>query len=348
MDESGLVVACVAALAVVLLGLWLVDGRLLPAAPPRSTLGLNLAIAATGAGPWLVLAPLLDPWLGLIGPLYLPVALLGSIAAFLATVVPRTMGAGAARAVVFALGWSTLVFVPAAAISFGTMSALDHGGSLAANVAPGASALSVLLVGGGRAPRLQPMTLTMGVAGVVAVVFGWVAWLVGSELAVDQATLGIVLAGLLGSLGGLGGWLLVQRVAHQATSLNAVAAGAISGVVAITAGAPLYTPLSAAVTGLVAGGAAGLLTMSRAKASRRAQWSIAGTHLLAGGIGVVVIGVAGSGVGFIFTGQPALALSQLVAVLLVAGGSLLVSMLLWLAVRRARPPARLGQEVGAQ
>lgn len=333
MDETGLIAISVAALAVVLLGLWLVDGRLLPAAAPTRAIGLNLAVAAAGAVPWLVLAPLLDRWVGVMGPLYAPVALLGAIAAFLATVVPRTMGAGPARVLVFAVVWSALVFVPAAIVSFGAVMVLDHGGSLPVNVAAGGAALGVLLLGGPRTARLQTMTLPLGVAGVSAVVLGWVGWLVGSELAIDLATPGIVIAGLVGALGGLAGWLIVQRLAHQATTLNAVAAGAISGVVAITAGAPLFTPVSAALTGLLAGGAAGLLTMDRARASRRPQWSIAGTHLLAGGIGVVTLGIAASGIGLIFTGQPGLALSQLVAALLVAGGSLVVSMLLWVVLR---------------
>lgn len=336
MDEMGLVIISIASLAVVLVGLWLVDGRLLPADQPARAIRLNLALAAVGAAPWLALAPLLDRWFPVMGPLYLPIAVLGAIAAFLAAVLPRTLGAGTSRVIVFTLVWSSIVFVPAAVISFGMLTALDHGGSLAVNVAPGASALALLLLGGGRTSRLQAMTLPLGVAGVAAVVLGWIGWLVGSELAIDDTTAGIVFAGLLGAVGGVGGWLIVQRLAHQATTLNAVAAGTISGVVAITAGAPLFTPISAVLTGLLAGGAAGLVTMDRALASRRPQWSIAGTHLLAGGIGVVVIGIAGSGVGFIFTGQPVLALSQLAAVLVVAGGSFVVSILLWLVVRPRR------------
>ena len=254
MDEMGLVAISIAALAVVLLGLWLVDGRLLPADEPARTIGLNLALAAAGAAPWLVLAPLLDRWFAVMGPLYLPIALLGAVAAFLAAVVPRTSAPERFAWSSSPLAWSTLVFVPAAVISFGMLAALDHGGSLAVNVAPGAAALALLVLGGGRTARLQAMTLPLGVAGVAPSSLGWIGWLVGSELAIDAATFGIVLAGLLGALGGVAGWLIVQRLAHQATTLNAVAAGTISGVVAITAGAPLFTPVSAALTGLLAGG----------------------------------------------------------------------------------------------
>lgn len=341
MGEPALIAVGVAALLLVLGGLWLVDGRLLPSSRPRDTVLLNLALAVAGAVPWLVLAPLLDSWFRVLGPLTAPVAVLGAVATFLATLVPRTMGAGPRRAAVFALVWSTVVFVPAAVASFAMVGALDHGGSLAGNIAPGAAALAVLLVGvrgaDVRRPALQQMGLPLGVAGVAAVVLGWIGWLVGAELAIDSATTGIVVSGLAGAAGGVGGWLVVERIAHQATTLNAVAAGTISGVIAITAGAPLFTPLSAVIAGFIAGGAAGLFTMGRARATRRPQWSVTGTHLMAGGLGVVLLGIAGTGVGIIFTGQPGLMASQLAAVALVGAWSLLVTTVLWLLVRPRQP-----------
>lgn len=341
MVQWGIVTVCVAALLVVLVGVWIVDGRLLPAGATGRVLALDAGVAATGAVPWLVLAPLLAPWFGNPGPLYLPVAVLGGIAAFLAGAVPRTMGAAAPRVLVVTLVWSVLVFVPAALVSFVSPAALDHGGSLAVNVAPGAAALGVLLLRGGRSERLQTMPLWLGAVGVAALVAGWIGWLAASELAIDEATPGILLAGGLGAGGGLVGWLVVQRIRHQTTTLNAVAAGLISGVVAITAGAPLYTPVSALVTGVIAGGAAGLFTMARAGATRRPQWAIAGTHLLAGGIGLVVLGIAGTSVGFVFTGQPTLAANQLFAVVTIGAWSAAVSVLLWLLVR---PRFRRGEQ----
>ncbi len=250
---EGLVAVCVLSLLVALLGLLVIDGRLLPAGGRRSWLGLDALVVLIGCVPWLVLAPALDRWFPVFWPLYPPVAVLGAIATFLATIVPRSMGASAVRVLVFATVWSVLVFVPAGILVFGTALPLDHGGSLAVNVAPGAAALGVLLIGGGRTRALGGRSLAIGAAGVAAVVLGWVGWLAASELAIDAATPEIVLAGLLGALGGAGGWLVVQRVRHQATTLPAVGAGAISGVMAVTAGAALFTPLSAVVTGTIAG-----------------------------------------------------------------------------------------------
>ncbi len=102
---------------------------------------------------------------------------------------------------------------------------------------------------------------------------------------------------------------------------------------AVTAGAALFAPLTAAITGVVAGGAAGLFAVGRSRATRRPQWAIPATHLLGAGLGVILIGIAGSGVGYIFNGQPTLAVTQLLVVLVVAAGSLLVALAAWAVVR---------------
>lgn len=342
MGLVALVILSVVALLIALVGLWIVDGRMLPAGPGGRMLALDAGLAAAGAVPWLLLSPLLGAWLPALGPLYAPVAVLAAVAVFLATLVPRSMGAAPKRVLLFGVIWSTVVFVPAAVIAFGV--ALDHGGSLAANVAPGAAALAVLIAGGGRTSPGAARSLPLGIAGVAAVVLGWIGWLVGSELAIDAATPGIVAAGLLGAAGGVVGWLVVQRILHQSTTLPAVAAGAISGLMAMTAGAPLFTPLSAGITGVVAGGAAALLYLRRLRSTARPQWSLPGTHLLAAGLGVVVIGVVGTQVGYAFTGQPNLAVSQLLLVLLVGGGSMLLSWVLWLVLR---PKAAAGERNAA-
>jgi ammonia channel protein AmtB len=331
------VLLCVLSLLVALAGVLVVDGRLVPG----RRLGLDVAVLLAGAVPWLALAPLIDRWFPVLGPLYVPIAILGAIATWLATIAPRATGADAGRVIAFALSWSVLAFVPAATIAFGTTWPLDHGGSLAVNIAPGAAALGVLLLGGPRTAPAAGRSVAIGAVGVAAVVLGWVGWLVFAELAVDAATPGIVLAGLVGSAGGVAGWLAVARLAHQATTLSAVAGGAITGVMAVTAGAALFAPLTAAVTGLIAGGAAALFAVGRSRATARPQWAVPATHLLGAGLGVVLIGVAGSGVGYIFNGQPNLAVSQLLVVVVVAGGSLLVAIGAWAIVRRiggSRPP----------
>jgi ammonia channel protein AmtB len=340
------VMASVIAILVVLVSLAIVDARMLPAVPWARSVLISLACASAGVAAWLVFAPLIAP--GVLGSLYFPIAALAGVAAYLATIAVRAGGGGILATVGFALIWSAVVFVPTALMSFAAVGAstpfgiepVDHGGSLAINVAPGAAALGVLLATGSRAPRLRTATIRMrtGVVAVVTLCLGWLAWLAGAELAVDDVTPSILLNGVVGALGGAAGWLVVQRISHQSTTLTAVAGGLVSGLVSVTAGAPLFTPVSAAAAGILAGAAACIFTLRRVGKSRRQQWFVVGSHLIAGAVGIGVLGLLASGMGFLFTGQLGLIENQVLGTLLVAAYSTTVSYLLWIVLKRI--PAR--------
>lgn len=338
MNNLAVVAASVAAILVVLVSLAVVDARMLPAAPWRRSVLLSLACAAAGILSWAVLAPILAP--DVQADLFLPIAGLAGVAAYLATIAVRAAGGGVVATIVFALAWSGIVFVPTAILTFAPYAAswpisiqpVDHGGSLAVNVSAGAAAMGVLLLGG---PRLRTATIgrTTGLVAMIALCLGWLAWLVGAELAVDDVTPLILINGLVGAAGGVVGWLFVQRLSHRSTTLNAVAGGLVSGLVAVTAGAPLFTPVSAAAAGILAGAAACIFTLRRVGASRRQQWFVVGSHLIAAGVGIVVLGLLASGMGFLFTGSIALILNQVVGTVFVAVYSTVVSVILWLLLR---------------
>lgn len=351
MENWTVIAASVVAILVVLVSLAIVDARMLPAAPRARSVLVSLSCAATGILSWLVVAPLIVPH-GL-GSLFLPIAALGGVAAYLATIAVRATGAGIPVTIVFAGVWSVIVFVPTAITSFGPVGvpgplgveAIDHGGSLAVNVAAGAAALGVLLATGSRSPHLRTATISRGtgVVAVVALCAGWVVWLAGIELAIDGMTPGILLNGVVGALGGAVGWLVVQLIRHQSMTLAAVAAGLVSGLVSVTAGASLFTPVSAAAAGILAGGAACIFTLRRVGSSRRQQWFVVGSHLIAGAVGIGVLGLLASGMGFLFTGQLGLIQNQVLGTVLVAGYSTAVSFVLWFVLKRisARAPRPL-------
>jgi len=340
-DTVIVVAGSVVAIVVVLVSLAIVDARMLPAAPWRASVLLSLGCAAAGSLAWVVLAPVLAPEVH--GSLFVPIAALAGVAGYLATIAVRAAGGGIVATLVFALVWSGIVFVPTAILTFAPYAAswpigiapVDHGGSLAVNVATGAAAAGVLLTGG---PRLRTAIIgrSTGLIAMVGLGIGWILWLVGAELAIDDVTPGILLNGVVGGLGGVAGWLFVQRLSHKSTTLAAVAAGLVSGLVAVTAGAPLFTPVSAAAAGILAGGAACIFTLRRVGASRRQQWFVVGSHLIAAGVGIVVLGLLATGMGFLFTGSIALIVNQVAATVLVAIYSLVVSVVLWLALRGLR------------
>lgn len=332
------VVACIVAILIILVSLAVVDARMLPATPWRRSVLLSLGCAAAGALAWAVLAPLIAPEVQ--GSLFVPIAALAGVASYLATIAVRAAGGRTVATLVFALAWTAVVFVPTAVVTFAPYAAswpvsiqpVDHGGSLAVNVAAGAAALGVLLLGG---PRLR--TASIGrVAGLIAMVglcLGWILWLVGAELALDDVTPVILVNGVVGALGGALGWVVVQRLSHRSTTLPGVAAGLVSGLVAVTAGAPLFTPGSAAAAGILAGGAACIFTVRRVGSSRRQQWFVVGSHLVAAAVGIIVLGLLATSSGFFFTGSVALLINQVTATILTALYSAVVSMMLWLLLR---------------
>lgn len=335
---------------VMLISLAVVDARMLPAAPWTRSVPFSLACAAAGVSVWLVLAPLIAPQV--VGPLLVPIAALAGVAVYLPTIVVRAGGAGPLRTILYGVCWSALVFLPVAVMTFALFDAdtvlglapLDHGGSLATNVAGGAAALGVLLANGPNAPRLRTATIRLptAIAGMITLSMGWLAWLAAAELAVDAATPSILFNGAFGGLGGMAGWLIAERIRRQTTTPNALAAGLVSGLVAVSAGAPLLTPVSATVAGIVAGLGAGLFTLLRVSASRRQQWLIVGSHLVAGAIGLLALGVLATGLGYIFTGDTGITWTgvfsfferEVLSTVLVAAYSTGVSFLLWTVLRR--------------
>lgn len=331
-------VGSVLAILLVLVSLAVIDSRMLPAAPWARSVLLSLACAGTGIASWLVLGTALLP--DVSEPLFLPVAALGGVASYLATVAVRASGGGTVVTLLFGLVWSLLVYVPTAIRTFASFDPrwslgilpIDHGGSLPVNVAAGAAALGVLICGGARL-RSATISRTTGMIGVIGLCAGWIVWLAGAEFAVDEASPYILVNGVVGALGGVVGWLVVQRIRHRSVTLNSVAAGLISGLVAITAGAPLFTPVSAAATGIVAGAAACIFTLQRVGASRRQQWYVVGLHLIAGAIGVVMLGLLATNMGFVFTGSVTLIQNQVLGTIIVAAYSTAVSAMLWLGLR---------------
>jgi len=339
MSDAAVVVVSIGAVLAVLVGLAIVDSRMLPATSWQRSAAITAGCAGVGVAVWLAMSPFVLK--DAPGYLYPTIAALGGLAAFLVTLAVRATGAGIAPTLTFAFVWSAAVFVPTAAITFSVLpwpfelNPIDHGGSLAVNVATGAAILGVLLAGGAGAGRARSAIISRnsGVAGVLLLTLGWIVWLGSVEFAVDDVTLAITVNSIIGGAGGIVGWLAVQRIRHQRTTVDAVAAGLVSGLVSITAGAALFTPAFAVIAGVLSGAAACAFTLNRVAASRRQQWFLVGSHLIAGATGLVILGVFATGIGFVFTGQLVSTGEQAASAALVAAYSAGVSFLLWSAMK---------------
>ena len=347
--HTWIVVGAVVSLVIATISFAVLYVRMIPTRSLTRSVAESLATAAVGAAAWYLLVPLTAP--SGLGDLYAPVGVLGALAAMVATLSVRASGAPLVTALVFSLAWSILVFVPVARATFVTgvfgVMPVDHGGTLALNIAAGSAALGVLFVPRPARARQSPARLPhgLGTTAVLALLAGWLGWLVAAELAIDEVSAAILVNGLLGAAGGIVGWLAVQRIRHQSTNLGAVVAGMVSGLVAVSAGAPLMSPVAAASSGVIAAGLACIFTLRRVEASRRQQWYLAGSHLIAGAIGLFMLGLLASDSGFVFTGQVALIQDQVVSAVAVAAYSSTVSLLLWFCLKRLSPGTREGDRL---
>ncbi|HEV7951649.1 MAG TPA: hypothetical protein VGP24_17945 [Glaciihabitans sp.] len=300
----------------------------------RRSVFLTITVCAIGLLAWLVVTAAVPTVIS--SPLWLPVGALGSLGVFLATVVLRSSAQTSAAVVIYAVGWSALVFAPIALLTLFPEridsvlnSTVDLGGALAVHVAAGVSAAVSLIVtrrlASQRTPGIRPHSFVLGGAALLL----WVSWaisLVGLELAVDEVTSQIIVNCIIAPLAAIVGWGLIEFIRTHTISLPGIIAAGVAGLVVVTAGTGFLTPMWAVVAGLSAGAICASIVFTRIIADGRRGWAVLGVHGGAGILGVVLLGIFGTGFGFIYTGQPDRVISQLIAALLVAAWTALVSL----------------------
>lgn len=330
------------ALAVLLTALIVLYARILPAASWVRVIAESFACAAPGVLAWLVLAPIMS-W-GVRGVMMPSLALLGGICCYLVTLVARSAGASFVRSLIYGSIWAVAVFVPTAVRTFEPfdataplgLSPIDHGGALVMSVAVGSGMFAVLVVERKSLIRGARMfvPVPVGIVALAVVVVSWIGWLVGAEFAIDDVAGLVVINGSVSAIAGAVGWSAVQLISHGVISLRSLAGGLVSGLIAVTAGAPLFTPVSAAVAGLIAGAVACVFTVRRGSPLGNQLRFLVNTHLLGGSLGVVSLGILATGSGFLFTGQTAIFEEQLLSVVATASWSFVISSGCWWALSK--------------
>ena len=339
----------VIALSVMLAALIVLYARILPAATRMRVLTESLACAVPGVLAWLVLAPIMSS--NVRGVMMPSLALLGGICCYLITLIPRSAGASFRRSLIFGSIWAVAVFIPTAVRTFESfdatsplgLSPIDHGGALVMSVAVGSGMFAVLVVERKSLIRGARMVVPVpvGIVALAVVVVSWIGWLVGAEFAIDDVASLIVVNGTVSAIAGAVGWISVQLISHGVISLKSLAGGLVSGLIAVTAGAPLFTPVSAAVAGLIAGAVACVFTVRRGSPLGNQLRFLVNTHLLGGSLGVVSLGVLATGSGFLFTGQTAILEEQLLSVVATASWSFVISSGCWWLLSRVGKRARV-------
>jgi Amt family ammonium transporter len=310
----------------------------------RASVGLTVVISLGSVLLWLIVSLFFPSVVS--SPLEYPTAALAAVSGFLASLTVRDTTSHPLTAILFSVGWTVLVFSPIALVvlfpsSLGisvTAGPLDLGGALPVQVAVGAGALVVLTLARRWAvedrSHVRPRSWLLLACGIV-IWAGWLLGFVGLELQVDSVvTPRIILNSIVAPLCAVIGWLIGQRIVTATTSASGAVAGLFCGVVAISAGSAYFEPLWAGVTGVAAGLAASIFVYRRIAKTRRHAWFLVGGHLIAAGVGLLAVGLFGDTLGFIFDGQLTLVQVQLVSIVAVVAWAGLISLLLWLLVRR--------------
>jgi len=335
--ELAAAITGVVALGVLFTALIVLYSPILPAASWARVAGVSITCAIPGVVAWLVLGPVMSAELPRI--MMPSLALLGGICCFLVTLVTRSAGSPVVSSLLFSAIWAAGVFVPTAVRTFEPfgestpfgLSPVDHGGALPMSVAVGAGMLAVFvverksLIRGAR----HHTPLPLGIFALLCVVVSWIVWLMCAEFVIDEVAALIIVNGAVSAVAGAVGWIAVQLITHGQVSLRSLAGGLVSGLIAVTAGAPLFTPVSAAVAGLVAGAIACSFTVRRGSPLGNQLRFLVNTHLLGGGIGVISLGILATGSGFLFTGQTTIFQQQLLSVVATASYSFAISSGFW-------------------
>ncbi len=151
----------------------------------------------------------------------------------------------------------------------------------------------------GKVKDFPGSSVPLAVIGVFLLWLGWFGFNGGSVLSADPATTSLVLVttSLAAASGAIGGVLMAYLV-FKRLDLGMALNGVLAGLVGITAGADLMSPMESIIIGLIAGG---LVVLSAVVIDRLKLDDCVGAvsvHLTCGIFGTLAVGIFGAKAGF--------------------------------------------------
>ena len=235
--------------------------------------------------------------------------------------------------------WSVLVYAPVAHWVWGggflsTFGALDFAGGTVVHINAAVAALVAALMMGARKDyarqAILPHNVPFTLLGAGLLWFGWFGFNAGSALGANTTAAIAFTNTLLAPTGTLVVWTLLDL--HRTSKVTAVGAATaiVVGLVAITPGAGLVSPISAIVIGALASVPSYFGLLWRARTRLDDSLDVVAAHGLGGAVGALLAGVFaekawGSPVDGLMAGNARQLGIQLVAVLVVAAYSALAS-----------------------
>ncbi len=235
--------------------------------------------------------------------------------------------------------WSVLIYAPVAHWVWGggflsTFGALDFAGGTVVHINAAVAALVAAVMMGARKDyarqAILPHNVPFTLLGAGLLWFGWFGFNAGSALGANTTAAIAFTNTLLAPTGTLVVWTLLDL--HRTSKVTAVGAATaiVVGLVAITPGAGLMSPISAIVVGALAAAPSYFGLLWRARTRLDDSLDVVAAHGLGGAVGALLAGVFaekawGSPVDGLLAGNARQLGIQLVAVLVVAAYSALAS-----------------------
>ncbi len=182
----------------------------------------------------------------------------------------------------------------------------DFAGSTLVHAVGGFAALAGILLLGARTGKytdkgIKPIpghSLPFATLGVFLLWFGWFGFNGGSVLSADAASVGkVFVTTSLAAAGGTVGAFIISYVMFKTHDLSMVLNGVLGGLVGITAGADLMSPMEAIAIGGIAGAIIPLSVVFFDKMKLDDPVGATSVHLVCGIWGTLAVGIFGSSAG---------------------------------------------------
>lgn len=246
---------------------------------------------------------------------------------------------------VFTLLWSTFVYDPICHWVWGSggwlrqLGVLDFAGGIVVHTSAGIAALATALIIGRRKGlnhTPSPHNLPLVVVGTGLLWFGWFGFNGGSALAVNSVAVNaFITTNAAAAMAGLS-WALLEWIRNGRPTVFGIVTGSIAGLATITPAAGFVSVSSAVIIGLLASIVCFIaIAVVKPKFGYDDSLDAFGVHGIGGIVGTLLAGLFASkavnaaGANGLFFGNPKQFLIQLVAVLVTAGYTFVVTFLIY-------------------
>jgi ammonium transporter, Amt family len=242
---------------------------------------------------------------------------------------------------IFSVLWATIVYDPMAHWVWGAggwlhnLGALDFAGGTVVHVNAGMAALAAALVIGkrkGYPDTSPPHNLPFAILGAALLWFGWFGFNAGSALTSSGLAVSAFIATHLGAAAAAVTWAAIEWITRKRPTALGIISGAVAGLVAITPASGYVSPLGAMGVGALAALACYFaVVVIKGKLGYDDALDCFGIHGIGGMAGALLTGlwattvVNPGGANGVFHGHGMLLLHQLIAVLVSAAWSFVLS-----------------------